>query len=748
MKRFTTLMALCLLCISHALAAYTDIPWSVSSNKFTVDGYSFKNSTGYYTETDHFVIFWSTGYGYNSGSGTMGSGTYQVNISNMKTMAESCYSKYVNELGFTAPNNKIVILLYYTTDWIATGSGQSGYGTLNVGPTACVDGSYYTFCHEIAHAFQYVCYARNGGNAGFAYESGNYGYVSYYECSANWQAGQLYPSLAFPQSAWLYNVTTNLNYLHEWHCYQSYWMNYYWTEHRASNAVGKIWSKNTGNVAYVDPAEKYMSIYGIDAKQLYKEFFWAAMRFTTWDLNNAKAALSAEGASVDKYIAHKPGTSTSGTNYQYVTTNSSKAIHQVAYSSAPQSTGYNVIKLNVPSSSTNRTVTTTFTALAPGSSLASGDKKQYWNGAAWATGSFSTYNTDYTSECNSNYNTYKSWRGFRLGYVTYKKSTGERKYCYTDKVYCTGTSESSVSVQIDVPTDVDSLYLVVSPALSQYLRRGSNNPYEISESEYATYAKKADQWPYRVQFYNTNIYGLANPSTTFSGTADKGNIYTSSTLESPTSGTTTTTTDSGSSSSATTASATTWDFKTFTSKIILTGSNYNYSYNGLTLVGNTSSSYTSDYVTKSGFHCNGTSSSKIRYIKYTPSANGTLTVYFKSNNASDNNRTTAIGKKVGTAIASATCSSGVVSASVTAGTTYYAYFVKGGQTIYKVVFTPASSNAKEIAFDEDEATAISAVSNQPSKPQGIYDLQGRRYASKEGLAKGIYIIDGKKCFVK
>ena len=736
-------MALCLLSICQVFAAYTSIPWSVSNNQFTVDGYTFKNSTGYYTETSHFVIFWSTGYGYNSsGSGTMGSGTYQVNLTNMKTMAENCYSKYVSTLGFTAPNNKIIILLYYTTDWIATGSGESGYGTLNVGPTACVDGSYYTFCHEIAHAFQYVCYARNGGNAGFAYESGYYGYVSYYECSANWQAGQIYPSLAFPQSAWLYNRTTNLNYLHEWHCYQSYWMNYYWTEKRSADAVGKIWSKNTGNVAYVDPAEKYMAVYGIDATRLYKEFFWAAMRFATWDLSSADAALSAEGASRDTYINHTPGTSVSGTTYQYVTTNSSKAIHQVAYSSCPQSTGYNVIKLNVPTSSSNRTVTTTFTALAPGASLASGDKKQFWNGASWSTGSFSTYNTDYTSECNSNYSTYKSWRGFRLGYVTYKKSTGERKYCYTDKVYCTGTSESSVSVQIDVPTDVDSLYLVVSPALTQYLRRGSNNPYEISESSYATYAKKADQWPYRVQFYNTNIYGLSNPSTTFSGSADKGTFYTSSGLESGTADSS----SSSSSSSSSTASATTWDFSSFSSKVVLAGSNYTYSYNGLTLVGNTKSSYTSDYVSKSGFHCNGASSSSMRYIKYTPSYNGTLTVYFKSNNSSDKNRTTAIGKSVGSAISSATCSTGQVSVSVSAGTTYYAYFVSGGQTITKIVFTPTSS-AKAASFD-DEATGIETVDQNAERNVPVYDLSGRRYNSSDNLPKGIYIRGGKKFLVR
>ena len=154
---------------------------------------------------------------------------------------------------------------------------------------------------------------------------------------------------------------------------------------------------------------------------------------------------------------------------------------------------------------------------------------------------------------------------------------------------------------------------------------------------------------------------------------------------------------------------TTWDFSQFSSKVILTGTNYNYSYNGLTLVGNTSSSYTSDYVTKSGFHCNGGSSSSMRYIKYTPTSNGTLTVKFASNNTTDLNRTSAIGTAVGTPIVTASCTAGTMTANVKAGTTYYIYFVKGGQTIKSVTMTPgASANSLDIDFEEN-ATAIENV---------------------------------------
>jgi hypothetical protein len=185
---------------------------------------------------------------------------------------------------------------------------------------------------------------------------------------------------------------------------------------------------------------------------------------------------------------------------------------------------------------------------------------------------------------------------------------------------------------------------------------------------------------------------------------------------------------------------TTWDFSQFSSKVILTGSNYNYSYNGLTLVGNTSSSYTSDYVTKSGFHCNGASSSSMRYIKYTPTSNGTLTVKFASNNTTDLNRTSAIGTAVGTPIVTASCTAGTMTANVKAGTTYYIYFVKGGQTIKSVTMTPgASVNALDADFGD--ATAIENVNANDNLNVPV------QQTSKKVFVNGkLVIISGGKTF--
>lgn len=205
------------------------------------------------------------------------------------------------------------------------------------------------------------------------------------------------------------------------------------------------------------------------------------------------------------------------------------------------------------------------------------------------------------------------------------------------------------------------------------------------------------------------------------------------------------TNNGGSNTGTTNGQTITWDFSRFTSKLILTGSNYEYYYDGLKLVGNTSSTYTNDYVTTGGFHCNGASASDTRMIRYTPRTNGTLTVYFKSNNATDNNRTTAIGTGIGKPIVSAKCDVGKVSTYVSQGIIYYMYFVSGGQTITKVVFTPSAGAKEQSAeLEEEEATGIASIESVKT-PSVIYDIHGRRYANADAVPQGtIYILKGKK----
>jgi hypothetical protein len=161
-------------------------------------------------------------------------------------------------------------------------------------------------------------------------------------------------------------------------------------------------------------------------------------------------------------------------------------------------------------------------------------------------------------------------------------------------------------------------------------------------------------------------------------------------------------------------------------------------------VGNTTSSYTSDYVSKNGFHCNGASTSSIRYIKYTPSANGTLTVKFKSNNTSDNNRTSAIGTAVGSPIVTAKCSTGSMSASVSSGKTYYIYFVSGGQTITSITFTASGSSSSSTSSGSSSSSSSTAASGlcifTGSKPS----MSAVSVTGNYSTSKGSVTINGTK----
>lgn len=282
MKTFSTFfLALMLgLCsMQSAWAQYTDVPWTVRNNQFTMSddnsNFTFSTSSGYNAQSDHFVVFWSSGFGSKTGSNiTLTYNGATANVTQMLAKAEECYTKYL-ELGFIFPstwNHKIIILLFQNSG-ISDMSNQGNYPYVRLAPAnvnTSVSDPYWTFCHEIAHTFQFLGYFKNGGNAGFQYGD-YYGFVSYYECCGNWQSAQLHPHLYFPQAdsyeSQFYFKTRNLGWIHQWHCYQSFIMNDYFTEKCGQTTIGDIWTVNT-NTRYADPIEKYMYNTGATAEDV------------------------------------------------------------------------------------------------------------------------------------------------------------------------------------------------------------------------------------------------------------------------------------------------------------------------------------------------------------------------------------------------------------------------------------------------------------------------------------------------
>lgn len=424
-------------------------------------------------ESENFIVYWDKYYG--NTIPTNASSTYKVDIDDLLKKAEGFYALNVGKLGFCDESNskvskyKMMILVNHTTEWICYGGGYDNtIGALWLSPSTCKPVG-HSVAHEVGHSFQYQCYSDLGGNAGFrgAIGSGS----TFWEQTAQWQANQAYPELKWDQSWFIFKNTSNYAMTHEWMRYQSYWWHYYLTEKYGIDMIGKIWRHQVTHNS--DPNEVLMDMMGYGAEELYKEYFDYAMKMATLDLDVCRDEAA-------PYI----GTYT----YNYVTLGGTK--HQVAYSSCPQSTGFNIIPLSVPAAGTE--ITTDFTSLKKAATLAQGDPVLYYNEES----KFVNLEGKKFYNCYSN-TKYNSQRAFRIGYVALLND-GTRKYIYEDKLYCSENATSNVSEQVKavVPENTQKLYLVVVPAPKAYYQHQWDNAIEND-----------DQWPYTVEFTNTNIAG-------------------------------------------------------------------------------------------------------------------------------------------------------------------------------------------------------------------------------------------------
>lgn len=427
-------------------------------------------------ESKNFIVFWDKNYG--NTNPTYAPSAYSVNIDDLLEKCEGFYAMNIGKLAFCDESEsnvskyKMMILLNHTTEWVCYGAGYDDViGALWLSPSTSKPVG-HSVAHEVGHSFQYQVFADLHGFSGFRTAIGDG--ATFWEQTAQWQANQSYPDLKWDQSWNLFKNTHNYAMTHEWHRYQSYWWHYYLVEKYGIDIIGKLWRYNPGRG--VDPNESFMLMNGMSAADLYSEYFHYAMRMATIDIDDVRDE-------ADRYI--------STLRYDYVSLGGAK--YQVTYSSCPQSTGFNIIQLNVPKAGTE--VSTAFTSLSNGAPLPQGDARQYFNGEKFTSANVSTYNS------SSKY----SARGFHLGYVALM-TDGSRRYFYEDEVYCVDSDanrETSCAVGCVVPEGVSRLFLVVSPSPSEYIRH-----------KWDENITNDDQWPYTVEFKGTNLYGAAEISDT------------------------------------------------------------------------------------------------------------------------------------------------------------------------------------------------------------------------------------------
>lgn len=418
-------------------------------------------------QSAHFIVFWEKGFGNNPNASGVPE-NLRVDIDDLLKKAEEFYDMNIYTLRFakvgTGKSNldkyKMQIYLFYQTDWLATGSGYDDViGALWVNPGTCKPvGS--TIAHEIGHSFQYQVYAdllafgdiQNNFTRGFRYGFGGNGGNVFWEQCAQWQSYQSYPSEAFESYNFgVYTENYHRHICHEWQRYASYWIHYYWTDKHGIDFIGKLWQEA---FKPEDPLETYMRINDLSVDELNAELYEAATRLVTWDFD----AIRSRGST---YIGKH-------TCQFYKLADGS---YQVAYSRCPGSTGYNVIPLTVPAAGT--VVTTSFTALAPGSALAAGDPGQYSENGV--TLSKKTYNSSSLTRA-----------GYRCGYVALLNN-GQRIYGEMNR-------ETASNIEFTIPDQCAKLWFVVLGAPSSYVA----HPWDEKESN-------DDQWPYTLKFTNTDL---------------------------------------------------------------------------------------------------------------------------------------------------------------------------------------------------------------------------------------------------
>ena len=479
MKGITTLFAFVLLTVQGMFAQKT---------VYIPDTWVYDSSTGEYTEggnpdlqwsfsrskeSDNCIIFWQKGFGNDPGKAPSLDGVSMTfDVDDVLQVAENCYALNVGQLGFSCSNMlekyKILILMNYTTTWTCYGGGYDyECSALWLNP-ATVKPAGHSLAHEVGHSFHYMCYA----------EAANYSHVSsttigtgfhlpvgngqaIWEQTAQWQANQAYPELMFSQSYPLFGNNANYAFSHEWMRYQSYWFLYYLCQRYDDiTTVAKVWKQPMTGAK--DFCQAQMALKGLSTEAFYRLYFDYALHCATYDFD---AAAPYRDGYIGKF------------DYRAVQLEDNK--YQVAYASAPQATGFNVIELSVPAAGTS--VTTRFTALTSGCALDEADPGEYNNGAALVSAGVTKYNRVAAA----------SARGFRIGYV-FLKSDGTREYCNDDIVHCTGTAEVTEEIVAEVPSGTERMFLVIAPALTSYIQH-----------KWDENIANDDQWPYRFELEGT-----------------------------------------------------------------------------------------------------------------------------------------------------------------------------------------------------------------------------------------------------
>lgn len=389
-------------------------------------------------ESEHFVVFWEKGVNFDKNY--------------ILERAERAWDVYVNKLGFLTPgeskgtdNYKIVMRMYNSGDWIASGSGEdNAVGTLNLSPSAYQARGGHTVAHEVGHTFQYLTGVDNQslhGTGGYNWGFGLYGAGGncFWEDCANWQAYKVYPERQFTDGEYFeqYMGKCHLNMLHVDARYTNCYYQDYLVEQYGMDFIGRVWREC---IFPEDPVETIMRIKNLTQDEYSELMFNCFSHMATWDIEGVRQAAKHRIGSHPYCLETK--------------TIDDATWYQVSVAKAPQNYGYNITELKL--APVGNTITVNFKGL-PGEDGYRTIKKNF---AGWRWG-LVTLMSDGTTQYSD------------MQKATYEQTEGTLAYT--------------------VPEGAKRLWLVVMGAPKAWWPH-------VWESSCTT---NDEQWPYRVAFDGT-----------------------------------------------------------------------------------------------------------------------------------------------------------------------------------------------------------------------------------------------------
>ena len=428
-------------------------------------------------QSEHFIVFWEQGYepyGETTPGDLPSSNAYYVDIDDLLEKAEEFFRVNVDILQFADLSSgksnlnryKMEIYLLHQTEWVATGGGYDNViGALWINPATCHPvGS--TIAHEIGHSFQYQVYAdaiANGApndfSTGWRYEIGQG--CGFWEQCAQWQSYQSYAEQAFTTVNFSEFVNNcHRHFTHEHQRYASYFLMWHWASLHGVQEIGELWRESKKPE---DPIQTYQRKHGLSMEEVNAMLYDYAARCVTWDFpveatNLYEGKLTGVTQPVREFGKNYIGKIGWTGSYDEAT-----GFYTVDPARAPEATGFNHIRLNVPA---DRHVRVEFEGLpnAPGFNRVKDASIAGWN----------------------------------IGFVALKED-GTREYdihsggCDVMPYY---PVREKTTIDYLVPEGTKKLWMVVAATPQTYLQHLWDEDNTNDEV-----------WPFRVKFTGTDLFG-------------------------------------------------------------------------------------------------------------------------------------------------------------------------------------------------------------------------------------------------